>query len=366
MTLWVCHYLLSHVWLFDSTDCSPPGSSVSGILQARILEWVAISFSRGSSWPRDQTWVSCFAGRFFTVWATREAPGMSLGRGAISLYKSRYDLALEPSGHGRFSMLILCTDTAPSESPQCHLPVSNQLLSRLPSEESSSVSTSINFFLLRCSLAETFLDSLSKWFPYSSILPAHGTHEKISLFIVLSVGEHLGACNHSLSHLIPKSEVSEVIQSCLTLCDIMACSLPGSSIHGILQARIPEWVTISFSRRSSRSRDRTWVSRIVGRRFTVWATREVQFRKHQSNISSYFAQALWRLPISLLEMKGKYSPPLLHEKQNSSLKNDFSFSDLINYDFFVSRDGWLPMSALIVSNSLRLSLALHRWLSKSV
>ena len=44
-----------------------------GILQARILAWVAISFSRGSSQPRDWTWVSCIAGRFFTVWATREA-----------------------------------------------------------------------------------------------------------------------------------------------------------------------------------------------------------------------------------------------------------------------------------------------------
>ena len=53
-------------------DCSPPGSFVYGILQARILEWVAISFSRGSSWPRDQTWVSCTAGRCFTLWATRE------------------------------------------------------------------------------------------------------------------------------------------------------------------------------------------------------------------------------------------------------------------------------------------------------
>ena len=55
-------------------DCSPPGSSVHRILQAKILEWVAISSSRGSSWPRDWTWVSCIAGRFFTVWATRETP----------------------------------------------------------------------------------------------------------------------------------------------------------------------------------------------------------------------------------------------------------------------------------------------------
>ena len=47
--------------LCDPMDCSPPGSSVHGILQARILEWVAISFSRGSSWPRDQTRVSYIA-----------------------------------------------------------------------------------------------------------------------------------------------------------------------------------------------------------------------------------------------------------------------------------------------------------------
>ena len=54
-------------------DCSIPGSSVHGIFQAKVLEWVAISFSRGSSTPGDQTWVSHIAGRRFTVWATREA-----------------------------------------------------------------------------------------------------------------------------------------------------------------------------------------------------------------------------------------------------------------------------------------------------
>ena len=58
----------------NPTDCSPPGSSVHGILQARILEWVAISFSKGSFWPRDRTRVSCITGRFFTFWATRKTP----------------------------------------------------------------------------------------------------------------------------------------------------------------------------------------------------------------------------------------------------------------------------------------------------
>ena len=54
-------------------DCSLVGSSVHGIFQARILEWVAVSFSSGSALPRDQTQVSHNTGRFFTIWATREA-----------------------------------------------------------------------------------------------------------------------------------------------------------------------------------------------------------------------------------------------------------------------------------------------------
>ena len=127
--------------LCDPVDCSPPGSSVHGILQARILEWVAISFSKGSSRHRNQTQVSRIASRCFNLWATREAQ-------------------------------------------------------------------------------------------------------------------------------------SEVAQSCPTLWDPMDYSPPGSSVHGIFQARILEWVTISFSRESSWPRDRTRVSRIAGRHFTVWATRE--------------------------------------------------------------------------------------------
>ena len=69
-------------------------------------------------------------------------------------------------------------------------------------------------------------------------------------------------------------KLSEVAQSCPTLWDPMDYSLPGSSVHGILQARVLEWVAISFSRRSSRPRDWTQVSCIAGRCFTVWATRE--------------------------------------------------------------------------------------------
>ena len=56
--------------LCNSMDCSLPGSSVHGILQARILEWVAIPFARGTSQAKNQTQVSCIAGRFCIIWAT--------------------------------------------------------------------------------------------------------------------------------------------------------------------------------------------------------------------------------------------------------------------------------------------------------
>ena len=66
---------------------------------------------------------------------------------------------------------------------------------------------------------------------------------------------------------------SEVAQSCPTLCFPMDCSLLGSSIHRIFQARLLKWVDISFLRVSSRPRDWTQVSHIAGRRFTIWATK---------------------------------------------------------------------------------------------
>ena len=68
---------------------------------------------------------------------------------------------------------------------------------------------------------------------------------------------------------------SEVAQSCPTLCNPVDYSLPGFSVHGIFQARVLDWVAISFSTGSSRPGDGTWVSRIIGRCFTIWATREV-------------------------------------------------------------------------------------------
>ena len=71
---------------------------------------------------------------------------------------------------------------------------------------------------------------------------------------------------------LSKTPESEVTQSSLTLCDPMDCNLPGSSVHGIFQGRILEWVAISFFRGSSRPRDPTWFSYTADRLFTVGAT----------------------------------------------------------------------------------------------
>ena len=71
----MCLVAQSCLTLCNPLDCSLPGSSVHGIFQARILEWVAISFSRGYSQPRDQTCISCLlctADGFFNCWAIRE------------------------------------------------------------------------------------------------------------------------------------------------------------------------------------------------------------------------------------------------------------------------------------------------------
>ena len=89
-----------------------------------------------------------------------------------------------------------------------------------------------------------------------------------------SPGKNTGVDCHFLFQCMKVKSESEVAQSCPTLCDAMDYSLLGSSVHGILQARTLEWVAISFSRESPWPRDRTQVSRIAGRRFNLWATRE--------------------------------------------------------------------------------------------
>ena len=77
-------------------DCSLPDSSVHGILQARMLEWVTIPFSSRSSQPRDWTQVSCIAGRFFALWATGEAHGSIYTLEIAKCYRIGLGLSEEP------------------------------------------------------------------------------------------------------------------------------------------------------------------------------------------------------------------------------------------------------------------------------
>ena len=88
--------------LCDPMDWGLPGSSLQGILQARILEWIAIPFFRGSSQPRDWTLVSHIAGKFFIIWAIREAKDIYL----ISLWELRY------SHKESYSLLFLVPHTS--------------------------------------------------------------------------------------------------------------------------------------------------------------------------------------------------------------------------------------------------------------
>ena len=103
------------------------------------------------------------------------------------------------------------------------------------------------------------------------------THTKKCLGPETERTEYYKKLRPPVSHLLfrcgafLKVKVS-VAQSCLTLCVPMDCSLPGSSVHGLSQVGILEWVAIPSSRGSSQSRDRAWVSHITGRFFTVWAT----------------------------------------------------------------------------------------------
>ena len=111
-----------------------------------------------------------------------------------------------------------------------------------------------------------------------------------------------------------KESESEVAQSCPTLCDPMDCSLPGFSIHGIFQARVLEWGGISFFRGSSWPRDRTRVSHIVGRCFTLWATREA------TNLDSILKSRDITLPTKVHLVKAMVFPVVMYGCESWTIK----------------------------------------------
>ena len=122
-----------------------------------------------------------------------------------------------------------------------------------------------------------------------------------------SPGKNTGAGCHFLLQCMKVKSQSKDAQSCLTLSDPMDWSLPVSSVHGILQARILEWVAIAFSRGSSRSRDWTLVSCNAGRCFTLWATHiHTQIRNKKM-----MGEKLWRHWLCLCYIKAIFIFSLL-------------------------------------------------------
>ena len=101
-------------------------------------------------------------------------------------------------------------------------------------------------------------------------------------------------------YFLPKVKRSEVTQLCPTLRDPVDANLPGSTVHGIFQARTLEWAAISFSKGSSQPRDRNWISCIADRPrgFTVWATR----KPCSILLSLVFISCLFYLLLSLLSL----------------------------------------------------------------
>ena len=111
--------------LCDTTDCSPPGFSLHGILQPRILEWVVFSFSSGSSRPRNQTGISFIAGGFFTNWGMREAMHKgSLLSTSSPIFVDRHPNRCEAVLHYGFNLSFLMISDAeqkPVRVPIDHL-----------------------------------------------------------------------------------------------------------------------------------------------------------------------------------------------------------------------------------------------------
>ena len=175
--------------LCDPMNCSLPGSSVHGTFQARVLEWIAISFSRGSSQPRDWTRVSRIVDRHFTVWATRE--------GQTNM---RYTESLPQLCQPQFPVIL-------SEAILDDNLFNTRHMNKPRQDQPNPAK--------------------SNWTPH-----IHDINKNVLLYTpeILWLTMHLGT------------------QSCLTLCNPMNCSPPGSSVHGIFQARVLEWIAISFSR----------------------------------------------------------------------------------------------------------------------
>ena len=178
-------------------DCSPPGSSVHGISKARILEQLAILFSRGSPPCRDWTWESwsvfCTAGRFFNCWATWEAlPGWC--HQIFRSVQTIHYLDTSQNKSNKYFYNIFPCHFMIHLSPKCE-----------------------NWWRQKCGGAEVLFQN------------------------------NKTICWLFLKSLSAAAAAAKLLQSCPTLCDPIDSSPPGFPDPWILQARTLEWVAISFS-----------------------------------------------------------------------------------------------------------------------
>ena len=216
-------------------DYSPPGSSVHGILQVRIIEWVAIPFSRGSSQPRDRTQVSHIAGRFFTIWATREVHEsirqMWIYSQALSLTSyvtldKVFNLAEPQFSHLQHKLIINSNDWWEGK---------NDMLYKV--------------FIIVSMNKKSRMNSSCFCYCYFWLVG------KANTLCVLTQVKVIRRKGKALSD---QCEMWESL----------------SGVHGTLQARILQWMAFPFSRGSSQPREQTQISHIAGRFSTRWATRE--------------------------------------------------------------------------------------------
>ena len=206
-------------------DCSLLGSSVHRISQARILEWVAISFPRGSSWPKDQTSISWLGRQILYSWTTRY-----LKHVLWIVFFFRYQILLQPLSKTEELWSLLITHSYSCTHTHTHTHTHKQY-------------THIDNFLTSwylCSLNHWMISELCNLTRSGAIL------QFIRNFLSFSLEWYEVKWWESLSHV--------------QLWDSIGYSPPDFCVHRILQARILEWVAIPFFRRSSRTRDRTHVS----------------------------------------------------------------------------------------------------------
>ena len=237
--------------LCDPMVCGPPGYSVHGI-HARILEWVAMPFSRGSSWTRDRAWVPCIAGRFFIIWAIKEYHLVK--RGQVWDWGSEQLVTSE-------KMKILVKQIK-------SLGIS---WAGLPSELAMYVTLKGMTWALW--LRQKKKRPSRTWVsaPGGNRNMLHPRKQQRPVYTAYLYLEQQQWKDKNFPsdwgvrrEYVPSTHLCVPDQLCLTLCNPMECSPPGSSVHGDSPGKnTGVGVAISFSRASSQPRDPTWVNKCL-------------------------------------------------------------------------------------------------------